>query len=75
MECGISENRRDSKSNEIDGRWEMTERRHECIENSQYDIYYAYNEWRIDSNDDSYYGIYDIKYCPFCGIKLMGDEK
>ena len=48
----------------------MNEKRHDCIANRGYDIYFAFDEWRIDSNDDSYYGIYDITYCPFCGIKL-----
>ena len=47
---------------------------HNCEENPNYIIYYEFAEWRIDSIDDAYYGIYDITFCPFCGIKLRVEK-
>ena len=43
---------------------------HNCSKNIGYLIYITFDEWRIDSVDDPHYGVYDITYCPFCGIKL-----
>ena len=51
----------------------MSDKKHECKENIHgYIIYIAFDEWRIDDVDDPYYGVYHVKYCPFCGIKLEG---
>lgn len=30
--------------------------------------------WYIRSDDDDYYAVSNIKYCPFCGIELPIDK-
>jgi hypothetical protein len=62
----------------MDETWEqyvngMYHVQHKCSEQT-----YEYGEvwmtkegkWNIFHTWDDYYSIYDIKFCPFCGIKL-----
>ena len=41
----------------------------ECPKYDHYKIFYDGSFWEIEAGD-GYHNIFDIKYCPFCGVKL-----